>query len=85
MIIKAIGLYPPGCMVRLRNGEVAVVLQRGKRANEPVVVSVVNAAGDLIAVPTRRDTRMAATAVTGGVAAHEVKVRLDPARLLQMA
>jgi len=85
VIIKAIGLYPPGCMVRLRNGEVAVVLQRGRRANEPVVVSVVNAAGDLIAVPTRRDTRMAATAVTGGVAAHEVKVRLDPARLLQMA
>ena len=83
-IIKATGLYPPGCLVRLRNGEVAVVLRRGRRATEPVVASIVNAAGSSVAVPTRRDTRMAAMAVIGGVAAHEVKVRLDPVRLLQL-
>lgn len=83
-IIKATGLYPPGCLVRLRNGEVAVVLRRGRLATEPVVASAVNPQGHAIALPALRNTRMAATVVTGGVAAHEVKVRLDPARLLQM-
>ena len=83
-IINATGLYPPGCLVRLCNGEVAVVLRRGRLATEPVVASVVNPQGHAIAVPALRNTRMAATVVTGGVAAHEVKVRLDPARLLQL-
>ena len=83
-IIKATGLYPPGCLVRLHNGEVAVVLRRGRLATEPVVASVVNPQGHAIAVPALRNTRMAATVVTGGVAAHEVKVRLDPSRLLQL-
>jgi len=84
-IIKATGLYPPGCLVRLRNGEVAVVLRRGRQATDPLVASIVNTVGQGIALPTLRNTRMAATAVTGGVASHEVKVRLDPARLLQIA
>lgn len=84
VIIKATGLYPPGCMVRLSNGEVAVVLRRGRLATDPVVASIVNAMGQGIAVPALRNTRLAAHAVTGGVAAHEVKVRLDLARLLRL-
>jgi HD-GYP domain-containing protein (c-di-GMP phosphodiesterase class II) len=84
-IIKATGLYPPGCLVRLRSGEVAVVLRRGRLATEPVVASVVNAAGHAIAEPAVRNTRQPACAVAGGVAAHEIKVRLDLARLLKLS
>ena len=83
-IIKATGLYPPGCLVRLRSGEVAVVLRRGRLATEPVVASVVNAMGHVIAEPALRNTRLSAFAVTGGVAAHEIKVRLNLERLLKL-
>lgn len=83
-ILKATGLYPPGCLVRLRSGEVAVVLRRGRNASEPLVASVVNAVGSAIAEPALRNTRLAAFAVTGGVAAHEVKVRLNLERLLKL-
>ncbi len=83
-ILKALGLYPPGCLVRLKNGEVAVVLRQGKRANEPVVASIVNPQGIAIAEPALRQTWLPAHAVVGGVAAHEVKVRLNLDRLLKL-
>lgn len=37
MMIKEIGIYPPGCFVQLANNEMGVVLQRRLRANEPCV------------------------------------------------
>lgn len=84
-IIKALGLYPPGCLVRLKSGEIAVVLRQGQRANEPVVASVVNPQGNAVAEPALRQTWLPAHAVVGGVAAHEVKVRLNLDRLLRLS
>ena len=83
-IIKATGLYPPGSLVRLRNGEVAVVLRRGLRTTEPVVATIVNASGNVLATPSLRETRLPAFEVTGGAAPHEVKVRLDLERLVKL-
>jgi HD-GYP domain-containing protein (c-di-GMP phosphodiesterase class II) len=83
-IIKAVGLYPPGSLVRLRSGEVAVVLRRGRQGTHPVVAGIVNPAGNAIAEPGLRNTRLHAHEVTGGVAAHEVKVRLNLERLLKL-
>jgi HD-GYP domain-containing protein (c-di-GMP phosphodiesterase class II) len=83
-IIKATGLYPPGTLVRLRNGEVAVVLRRASRTNETAVATVVNANGNAMGEPAPRDTRLPAYALTGSVAAHEAKVRINPAHLLRL-
>jgi hypothetical protein len=83
-VIKGSGLYPPGCLVRLRSGEIGVVLRRGRRANEPVVACIVNARGIALGEPALRNTRLATHEVTGGVAPHEVKVRLNPQSLLRM-
>lgn len=85
VIIKALGLYPPGSLVRLRNGDVAVVLRRGQRANAPRVASIVNPLGHAIAEPALRNTELPTFEVTGGVAAHQVKVRLSLERLLKMS
>ena len=82
-ILKALGLYPPGCFVRLKNGEVAVVLGRGQRANEPLVASVVSRDGLPLGAPTLRDTRIPLFHTAGGVASHEVKVLLHPLELLK--
>lgn len=84
-IIKAIGLYPPGCLVKLRSGEMAVVLRQGKRSSEPVVASIVNTQGHAIAEPPLRNTALATHEVVAGVAAHEAKVNLNLDRLLKLA
>jgi HD-GYP domain-containing protein (c-di-GMP phosphodiesterase class II) len=82
-IIKAVGLYPPGSYVSLANGEVAVVLKRGLKATWPKVLSIVGREGLALGTPSVRDTRMAQFLVKGSVPAHEVKVRLPLARLVQ--
>jgi HD-GYP domain-containing protein (c-di-GMP phosphodiesterase class II) len=83
-IIKAVGLYPPGTYVRLANGEVALVLRRGRRANEPKVVSIVGREGLPMGAPAVRDSRIAPFNVTGSVAPHEVKVRINIERMTRL-
>ena len=83
-IIKAVGIYPPGSLVRLASQEVAVVLRRGRRANEPLVASVMSRSGTPLGEPVLRDTRQKPHEVTAGVAPHEVKLRLHLSRLLQL-
>jgi len=83
-IIKAVGIYPPGSLVRLANEEIAVVLKRGRSANAPLVASVIGKSGTpLVELPVR-DTRLPTQAVTGSLAPHEVLVRLNMERLLKL-
>ena len=82
-IIKAVGIYPPGSFVRLASQEVAVVLRRGRRANEPLVASVLSRIGLPLGEPALGGTPKPHE-VTAGVAPHEVKLRLHLQRLLQL-
>jgi HD-GYP domain-containing protein (c-di-GMP phosphodiesterase class II) len=84
-IIKALGIYPPGSYVRLASMEVAVVVRRGRRANEPKVASILSRSGTPLGEPAPRDTRLKGHEITGGVPPHEVKVRLNLARLMVLA
>lgn len=84
-IIQATGIYPPGSFVRLSSGEVAVVLRHGAHAKAPKVASIVSKSGTPLVDPTLRDTRMRPHDVTGGVAPHEVRVRLNMEKLLALA
>jgi HD-GYP domain-containing protein (c-di-GMP phosphodiesterase class II) len=83
-IVKATGIYPPGSYVRLASGEIAVVMRRGSRANEPLVAGVIGRSGTPIAEPALRDTRLAQHAVTAGVAPGDVRLRLNLERLLRL-
>lgn len=83
-IIKALGIYPPGSYVRLASTEIGIVLRRGRRANEPVVASIVSKNGTPLGEPAMRDIRQKGFEITGGVAPHEVKLRLNLERLLQL-
>jgi len=84
-VIQATGIYPPGSYVRLGSGEVAVVLRRGAHAKTPKVASIVSKSGTALVEPVLRDTRVRPHDVTGGVAPHEVKVRLHMEKLLRLA
>ena len=83
-IVKAVGIYPPGSYVQLASGEIAVVLKRGRRANEPVVASIVGRHGNTLGEPALRDTQRLPYRVTAGIAPHDVKVRLSVERLLRL-
>jgi HD-GYP domain-containing protein (c-di-GMP phosphodiesterase class II) len=54
--IKAIGVFPPGTPVRLENGEIAVVTQRGESASTPAVCSIIGPRGMPLASAIHRDT-----------------------------
>lgn len=66
-MIKALGLYPPGDLVQLKNGEIAVVTRRGPSATTPVVASITNADGKPVAGTAVRDTTKPEFAITGAV------------------
>jgi HD-GYP domain-containing protein (c-di-GMP phosphodiesterase class II) len=57
--IKAIGVFPAGTPVRLDNGEIAVVTQRGETASTPHVCSVIGPRGMPLHPPIKRDTSLA--------------------------
>ena len=84
LIIKAVGLYPPGSYVELADGEVAIVLSPGISANKPVVASVISASGTPMPSPTLRRTEMKAHFVTRGVPPHEVRVQVPLEALLRL-
>lgn len=80
--IKTVGVHIPGSYVQLENGELAVVVRRGRRANAPLVFALVGRQGLPLGEPALRDTSESAFQVKAGVAADEVRVRVNPSRLL---
>lgn len=80
--IKTLGVYVPGSYVRLANGELAVVARRGRKANAPLVFSLVGRHGMPLGEPALRDTSDPGLEVREGLAADAVRVRIHSAKLL---
>lgn len=72
-LAKELGMYPPGAIVRLANGEIAVVKARGAKIAQPQVFSVYDAFGMPFMLPQQRDTRLDEYAVKGPVAHSECR------------
>jgi HD-GYP domain-containing protein (c-di-GMP phosphodiesterase class II) len=62
-LLKTLGIYPPGTLVKLASREVAVVVRRGERINAPVAVTVPASAASKAAALRLRDTADAAFAI----------------------
>ncbi len=57
LLIKEIGIYPPGTFVKLANGDTAIVIRRGtKSARSPLVLSITSPRGAFYKRPKQRDT-----------------------------
>jgi len=56
MMIKEIGVFPPGTIVRLANGETGVVKQRQENSAHPIVCSFLRPCGVPMLNPVRRET-----------------------------
>lgn len=55
-IVKELGVYPPGCFVKLQSGELAIVIRRGASPKAPVVKVVVGPRGAPFDKPVQRKT-----------------------------
>lgn len=73
----AIGFYPPGTYVQLVNGEIAVAMARGIRANTPQVLTIIKADGMPLSKYIPRDTGDPAFAVQAPVNAETIKVKVS--------
>ena len=79
MLIKVTGLYPPGSLVRLANGDIAVVVKRTMSNKQPVVKSVKSPRSvEPLASPRKHLTSEAAYAITALVGAVELGFPVDP-------
>jgi HD-GYP domain-containing protein (c-di-GMP phosphodiesterase class II) len=83
-LLRTVGLYPPGSFVELASGEVGIVIKRGRRANLPLVASLVSASGNVVAEPAVRDTLDQRHAVKSALAPAQVKVRPPHERLMAL-
>ncbi len=81
-IVKEFGLYPPGVAVRLKTGEVGIVMRRGQKATAPIVAVITTRQGDALMTPQRRDTADPAHAVVSVVPLAAVRVRMPVDKLL---
>ena len=80
--VKALSIYPPGSYVRLANSEIAVVVRRGPRADQPKVVSIVAPNGRPLAAPLLRDTSQARHEIKAAVRTNEVRVPISHEQVL---
>lgn len=63
LFIKTLGVYPPGSVARLANGEIGVVMRRGKNGISPVVRSMISPRGAPLLRALDRDTSVSAYAI----------------------
>lgn len=81
VLIKEIGIYPPGSFVKLANGETGIVFKRSNSAHTPVVLSLTNSRGTPELKPIRRDTSREEHKILSVIPRDNIKLRLDPTRL----
>lgn len=83
-LLKSVGLYPPGSFVALSNGEIGIVIARGRQANLPVVAALVSASGTPFGEPMLREPIENRFSVKAAVASSAVNVRPPHEQLMAM-
>jgi HD-GYP domain-containing protein (c-di-GMP phosphodiesterase class II) len=85
ILIKELGIYPPGDLVRLQSGELAVVVRRSGNVSTPEVASITDRKGQAVVNTVRRDTSQPEFAIVGAEPDRSLVQRLLPERLYGLA
>ncbi|MCV2367835.1 HD-GYP domain-containing protein [Roseateles oligotrophus] len=80
-LVKEFGMYPPGELLRLANGDLAVVIRRGASLQCPLVMALANAKGQINANPVRLDTSKREYAVVAVESDKSMLARMPSERL----
>jgi hypothetical protein len=81
ILIKKLGMYPPGLFVELQNGEIAVVTHVGKDVRFPMLCSLTNSNGVPYMKPMPRDCTETQYAIKKGLAIAEAAVEVNRCQL----
>jgi HD-GYP domain-containing protein (c-di-GMP phosphodiesterase class II) len=81
-LAKEFGVYPPGCFVKLKSGETAVVVKRGSTVMTPWVATLTSVNGMPLREPLPRDTSLKEHAIASVVDEASVPVRLKVEQLM---
>ncbi|MDE2146703.1 MAG: hypothetical protein KGJ24_08440 [Burkholderiales bacterium] len=73
-LLRVLGFYPPGTWVRLASEEVAVVLRRGQRADQPLVASLLDERRLPLHPPRVRQTSVPAHAVKAALGGETLRL-----------
>ncbi|MFZ3218694.1 MAG: HD domain-containing phosphohydrolase [Rhodoferax sp.] len=84
-MIKELGIFPPGDVVRLASGEVGVVMRRTDKVKCPIVAAITDTAGHPTVHTQQRDTAQPAFAIVEAVADRTLVARLPPERVYGFA
>ena len=82
MMIKELGVFPPGTLVRLASGEIGMVKERAANTAHPVVYAFIRPDGMPVSIPVRRDTSRPEHRVQGMVPFDDYKAGLGLLRRL---
>ena len=83
-LVRSVGLCPPGTYVRLENDELAVVVRRSGKANEPFVVVIGKPSGEFHTVPRLHATGNAPPRIRSALPSVAVRTPLNHFYLLQL-
>ena len=64
-MIKEVGVFPPGALVKLASGEVAVVKSKGSNSAQPEIYALIKLDGMPMLTPARRDASRPEHAIQG--------------------
>jgi hypothetical protein len=82
ILIKEIGIYPPGSFVKLANGGTAIVVRRGETANSPVVAALSSGSGIPYVDPVERDTgRSKEFSISSAISRDKIMVQINMPRM----
>jgi hypothetical protein len=84
-LVKVVGLCPPGTFVRLDSDEVAVVVKRSSKANQPLVAIVTTAEGELLRIPRLHATAQAYPRIKQALGTGVVRSPLSHYFILQIS
>ncbi len=76
-LIKELGIYPPGAFVRLVNGEIGIVIKRGKDSMKPITSSLISPRGGLYTRPFQRDPNEDKNFVIKEVVKRDKRIQLN--------
>jgi hypothetical protein len=78
LLVKAVGVYPPGSLVVLANGDVGVVVKRTPSASQPIVMCVKTWRNEILGRPRKRFTSEPTHAITRLLPLSELGFEPDP-------
>lgn len=80
-MLRVIGLYPPGTIVRLRNAEIAVVVAPTDNADAPIAYAVLGQSGAALTIPLLRKTVLEAYKIQDVLTLDKVDFPIQMSRL----